>query len=419
MKGRKQENILLIIIDCLRADFFYEPRKAHIPNLTKLRIEGYSFLNTIASTSTTTPSFASLLTCLYPFENGVRSHSGYSLKEDVLTFPQILKKRGFNTYAEVTGPLVKEIGLFKGFDEYNYRERLKTIHTQWGDDLINKFKRYYKEPWFILLHIWSLHFPRIVKENFNKKKYGKTPYARALSSIDDYLGKLFQNIDDNTLIILTGDHGEQIEYSKFDSFWKFRARKIFEILKKYKILDIHWTKGARRFFVGHSYSIYDKLVKVPLVFTKKGIVPVGESNCQIRHIDVFPTIMDLIGINYKAKVTGQSAMPIIEGKEMLHRDAFMEAVGILYPNKNEWLEGLRIDNKYIRAPFRQDFEDELYNLVCDPDERHNIANERKDDIEKYEEKINEMKTYKLVGEQISEKNQKVIIERLKDLGYID
>src|SRR3989344_1165321 len=104
-------NILLIVVDCLRADHAYE-NKAHIPTIKNIMKNGYSFLNTMSSTSTTTPSFASLLTGLYPFENGVRSHSGYSLKKGAKTIQKILKQNGYHTYAEVTGPLTGETGLF-------------------------------------------------------------------------------------------------------------------------------------------------------------------------------------------------------------------------------------------------------------------------------------------------------------------
>ena len=116
---KKQKNILFIIIDCLGADFVYEDGKTFIPTIKKLRDNGYSFLNTIASTTTTTPSFASLLTGLYPFQNGVRSHSGYSLKKEIKTFPQILKENGIFNFAIHSNPnLGKFFNYGRGFDVF-------------------------------------------------------------------------------------------------------------------------------------------------------------------------------------------------------------------------------------------------------------------------------------------------------------
>ncbi len=419
--AKKQKNILFIVIDCLGADFIYEEGKTYIPTIKKLKDSGYSFLNTIASTTTTTPSFAGLLTGLYPFQNGVRSHSGYSLKKEIKTFPEILKEKGYNTYAEVTGPLTKEIGLSKGFDEYNFRSEKAIIHKKFGNDLLKKFNDHYKSPWFVFLHIWSLHEPRVVIKECKSKKYGDTLYGKALASIDCYLEKLIKKVDENTLIIITGDHGEQIGYSTFDRFWKKSRSMIFTIMKKCGITKVHFAKGIRKFALGHGYNIYDMLVRVPLIFYNKDIVPNGKSSKQIRHIDIFPTILDLVDIKYSKEVEGESVLPLIKGKKKESKDAFIEAVGIIIPNKDEWLAGLRVDNKYkyIYSPFRQDFEEELYDLENDPAEKHNIAQTNKDLIAVFRKKIEKMKTEKLTGEKLTEEDQKKIKERLKALGYMD
>lgn len=155
-------NVLLIVVDCLRADFVHDPRKAFIPAITKLQQTGFSFLNAIASSTTTTPSFASLLTGLYPFEHGVRSLSGYRLSTQIPTFPETMREAGYHTYAEVTGPLEKQTGFSSRFDEYRYREPEETIHTAWGNNFLAKLTDYYEQPWFVLLHVWSLHRPRVI-----------------------------------------------------------------------------------------------------------------------------------------------------------------------------------------------------------------------------------------------------------------
>ena len=69
-------NIALVVIDCLRADHVYGPSLAHTLHLGRFRQGGFASRSAIASTSTTTPSFAALLTGLYPVQNGVRSHCG-------------------------------------------------------------------------------------------------------------------------------------------------------------------------------------------------------------------------------------------------------------------------------------------------------------------------------------------------------
>ena len=69
--------------------------------------------------------------------------------------------------------------------------------------MLEKFDKHYKSPWFVILHIWTLHKPRIVINEFKSNKYGNTLYGRALSSIDKYLEKLIEKVDNNTIIVIT------------------------------------------------------------------------------------------------------------------------------------------------------------------------------------------------------------------------
>ena len=414
-------NILLIIVDCLRADYVYEQGKAYIPTLASLQTEGFSFFNTISVTSTTTPSFTSLLTGLYPFEHGARSLSGYTAKAGIVTFPEILREAGYHTYAEVTGPLVEQMGFAQFFEHYIYREPASTIHAEWGQELLERFDGYYQTPWFVLLHIWSLHTPRVVIEECSSTRFGRTPYARALSSIDHYLGRLIPRLGDDTLVVVTGDHGEQFAVSALDALYRRVGRRIYRTLRRRKLTNLHFAKGMRRFHEGHGYSVYDVLVKVPLILRHPTVVPRGESHCQIRLIDLFPTILDLAGVQHSLHATGSSARSIMEDRETTHRDAYLEAVGHMIPNPEEWLAGIRVDNKhkYIFAPFREDFVEELYDLEVDPSEKRNIARQRQAVVSILRAKIEALQTMGGQGEEIDEEDQQEVVDRLRALGYID
>jgi len=416
----KKKNILLVVVDCLRADFIYED-KAKIPNIKLLRENGFSLLNTIASTTTTTPSFSSLLTGMYPFENGVRSHSGFSLNKKIKTFPEILKEAGYHTYAEVTGPLGKEVSLDRGFEEYSHRNRKQTIFKEYGDELIEKFKIHYKEPWFTMLHVWTLHHPRRVLPECDNKECGSTQYARSLSSIDRYLGKLLEVVGDDTIIALTGDHGEQIATSSLDRHQKNLRKRAFKLMSKHNLSKKPFSKAVRDTHIGHGHGIYDILVKIPLIFYNEDSVSSGSSSTQVRQIDIIPTLLDLAGVKHPENRSGKSILPIIDGKDKKNRDAFVEAVGMAIPKEEDWVSGIRIDNKYkyIFSPHRKDFEEELYDLESDPEERKNIASKNKELITKFRKRIDDMKTTEMVGEKMQSSDEAQVMERLKDLGYLD
>ena len=120
---RPDQNILLVTIDTLRADALGSyGGAARTPNLDALAARGTRFDFAHAHAVLTRPSHASILTGTYPYDNGVRDHSGYRLKPGLPTIASMLKAQGFDTGAFVGGvPLERRFGLDGGFDVYDDR----------------------------------------------------------------------------------------------------------------------------------------------------------------------------------------------------------------------------------------------------------------------------------------------------------
>lgn len=250
--------------------------------------------------------------------------------------------------------------------------------------------------------------------------YGHSRYARAVASVDCYLNRLTRHLEENTLTILTADHGEQIARSRIDALLKKLGRKTYKKLRYHHLTNLHFAKGIRWFHVGHGHAVYDSLVKVPLIFHNRDLVPQGESICQIRHFDLFPTIMDTLGLNHP-RVTGTSARQMLTGGAGTNRDVHLQAAGNVIPTEEEWIEGIRVDNKYkyVYSPFRADFREELYFLRDDPSERFNIANRHPAIVAALRERIREMKSSEIIGDKIEEEDQQELLDRLRELGYIE
>jgi Flp pilus assembly protein TadD len=117
---RADQNILLVTIDTLRADAMSSyGGPARTPNLDRLAAGGTRFDFAHAHAVLTRPSHTSILTGTYPYEHGVRDHSGYRLKPGTGTIASLLKQHGFATGAFVGGiPLERRFGLDGGFDVY-------------------------------------------------------------------------------------------------------------------------------------------------------------------------------------------------------------------------------------------------------------------------------------------------------------
>ena len=118
----KQQNILLITIDTLRADRLscYSTQHVQTPIIDSLAEKGVLFSRAFANTSTTLPSHTNILLGASPLYHGVHDNLNFVVREDFLTLAEHLKASGYATAAYVGAyPLDARFGLDQGFDIYN------------------------------------------------------------------------------------------------------------------------------------------------------------------------------------------------------------------------------------------------------------------------------------------------------------
>jgi len=396
-------NILLIVIDCLRADRTFDAdRSAQTPTLHSLAERGVLFTHLITANSMTIPCMTTMFSGMYPAHHGVRAMVGARVADSVPLLAELLRANGYRTYAEASGPLSPFYRLDRGFDHYELRDGVKSsLLGDWGDSLIERFRGgAFQEPWFAYLHLWGVHRPRQVSPAYNKPEYGRTEYDRAISSYDARLGDLLQAIDqDNTIVLVTGDHGEKIPENNLETQVEFfkkslskgdpgkassslvRARR-----KAVASLRAGWVHGARLLYrvglvdsplasiTGHGYHVYDSLVRVPLVVSGGPVAAGRRVSQQVRQIDIMPTILDLVGLTGEIPATadGHSLRPLMAGQPLPETPAFIETC------QNSRLPssfyGVRAGGyKYAYDAANPRIPEELYDLNTDPDETKNVA----------------------------------------------
>lgn len=417
------KNILFIVADCLGYNFLTRDKRQNYPFLNYLFSEGTFFSQAISVASTTSPSIASMLTGCYPFRHGIMTLSGNRLSHKVPFLPEILKDIGYNTYAEVTGPLWPELGISRGFNHYNHRRAKDYLTSSRGEELRNKFiSGYFKEPWFVFLHLWELHRPIYILPEYHKRKYG-IPYERALKSLDKALEALLGDfLINKTMIIFTGDHGEQVETSVFDKLKKKIIIKFYNRFSNFGLFEGQRLTVYRKYRLGHGSNISDILVNVPLLFIDKGKVPVNlEIDNQISHVDILPTLISMLGIEeLNIKIDGQSFMPYIEEQTgNPEHVAYMQACGIVLLDQSRWLEGIRYKGyKYIRNQNNINSGEWLYNLNNDPEEKHNVKDSRM--LEIMRSKLDEIKKElpAITEERMTDYETREFSKKLKELGYM-
>lgn len=207
---REKPNVLVIVVDCLRSDrVFSANRTCRTPNIDRLVEQGTSLPNVFVENSITAPSFATLFTGRYAGNHGVVGMVGVKLDPQAATLAELFSANGYNTYAEMTGPLTPILGLDRGFSEYRFRKQQDCFFTEWGRDLLSRLRAgAFRSPYFLVVHFWEVHVPRQVRPEFDAPAFGATAYDRSVSCLDAFIGDLIEAAGGETAVILTGDHGE-------------------------------------------------------------------------------------------------------------------------------------------------------------------------------------------------------------------
>lgn len=405
----RRPNVLFLLVDCMRADAL-GGRGVPTPNLDALVARGVRFSQAIASASSTTPCVATMLTGTYSPRHGVRAIGGLPLHPDVVTLPTLLRHAGYHTVAEVTGPLLPENGLDRGFNEYNLRSASVHLSDAWGSALVERLRSGgLPEPWFLFLHLWELHTPRKVLPPYRRRRYGRTRYDRALASLDATLAPLIAALPADTLVILHGDHGERLVTSRLAYRW-YRLWR-----------DVLGPKRTRK-REGHETDVYEELIRVPLVLVAPGRLPSGADVTQlVRQVDITPTILDVLRLPAPLDLDGVSLLStVIEGAE-LGLEAFLEAFGRVRGTARDRRSGWRTKRwKYVVAPNAPDVPDELYDLTSDPRERRNVATHEPALAAAFREHITAVEaTATAAVPELSGAERAAVEQRLRELGYLE
>lgn len=355
-KKVKRQNILLITIDTLRPDRVSCYGYSHVdtPNIDKLATEGVLFLRTFAHNPLTLPSHANILLGTTPLQHGVHDNGLFRVPEGLLNLAIYLKNMGYRTGAFVGSfPLDARFGLNSGFDIYDqnypagadlefiYSERKaeavisSAINWLKGEDN-NKDRN---QPWFLWIHCFDPHQPYMPPEPF-ASQFKNDLYSGEVAYVDSVLGQLFDYLEktnqwSSTIKIFTGDHGQS--------------------------LGEHGEST-------HGYFAYNSTLWVPLVISSPGFRArrVEDNVC---HIDIFPTICELLGNSPPDHLQGQSLVPAMKGRRLRPRKIYFESLYAYYRRGWAPLRGFIEDRKkFIDSPVP-----ELYDLKDDFDETKNLA----------------------------------------------
>lgn len=409
-------NVILISIDALRADHVGSsgyPENT-TPALDALAREGVRFENHIADASWTLPSHAALLTSRYPHNLGVETRY-QKIPISANTLAEILKNRGYKTKGIISFTFVETLFHFnQGFDDYDisnsfylgeYRDKFYKSSGDLTDKAIEWVEENKNDRFFIFLHYFDVHEPYNPQAPYDKMFNSSNDsqmnlYDGEIRFTDSHIARLVAKVKElglkeNTLIIITADHG-----------------------------DAFMEHG----YVGHERTLYEEVVRVPLMVSLPGVFPAGALVMgQTQSVDIGASILDVLGFPTPQYFDGRTLVPVIlgetgaEGREY----AFTRVISHWY------------DKEMVRTPkykLIHTFEPlnplvdnttrvhswELYDLQEDPLEKNNLYDELPVEAEKLKDVLYEH--YRNYGEDgrgggsvlFDEKTRK----RLESLGYL-
>ncbi|MCO6430855.1 MAG: sulfatase [Deltaproteobacteria bacterium] len=314
LSSGKKQNVLIILIDTLRADHLghhgYERDTS--PNLDKFASENMNFSYGVSPSAWTPPSVASLFTGMYasvhghmPLKEGKGSKFS-KLDDSFTTLAEVMKEAGYDTAAISANPLVSEkFGLHQGFNLFvspgrELAEKVNARTLKYLNDLRPKDK-----PFFLYVHYMDPHFPYGAPDQykdmfsgpiklegrFKGRQYGKRElrymgrYDGEIRYVDKYIGEIFSwfkenNLYDDTTIFVVSDHGEQF-----------------------------YERGH----LGHADRLYSEETRVPFIVKAAGRRE--KIDTPVSLVDVFPTVLDITGIKKPNPVNGVSVVSELDKRK--------------------------------------------------------------------------------------------------------
>jgi len=391
-KTKPRTNLILITVDALNAQhlgIYGYPNKTS-PNIDKYFKNSYIFTKAYTTTPKTYSSVVSIMTGLSPSTTKIFDYIGRPLRDTEKTLSGYLKEKGYHNAGYIMNLSLilsnREVatGLEKDFETFRYLAPVEQVgknaffshreSVDFVDEGIEFIKKNATEPFFVWYHLIDPHAPYSPPKSAldkylmakQREKYRglstgcynpKTPpnyliseltdlYDQEIEFSDSLVKRIFvtlkeRGIDDNTVVVLTADHGEGFDHN----------------------------------YYFHHGALYESNVQIPLLIKVPGKTGKRLSTAVLNY-DFTPTFLDLLGIKYNQKnLDGLSLIPLMNptaksNLQQYQRDIFG------YNHFKNYFSILSGHNKYFFSTKNDCLysgeNEEFYNLESDPQELNPI-----------------------------------------------
>lgn len=346
-------SLLLVTIDTLRADRLgcYGYGRAETPSIDALARGGVLFESVFSTAPITLPSHTSLLTGTLPPFHGVRDNGTAQVAQEVVTLAELMAPAGWRCAAFTAAfVLDSQFGLDQGFEAYgNVPQREMTLGIGVEDRPAREVNAQAfawlegldsDEPFFMWVHYFEPHRPYPPNAQI-PAHLRQRPYDAEVKSADTALGELLAQLEkqgraDETLVVLTADHGES--------------------------LGEHGEST-------HSFFVYQGVLHIPLIFNHASLPHGMRVEQWVSLVDVLPTVLELLGLEaHDTPPPSRSLAGFLRGEVPASAPIYFESLSSLQNYGWAPIRGIAHGGyKLIDLP-----RGELYELADDPAEEVNL-----------------------------------------------
>jgi arylsulfatase A-like enzyme len=380
-------NLVVIGADTVRPDHLgcYGYARNTSPHIDEFAARGVLFEDVVAPSPWTLPSFATVFTSLYPTQHGANGQRA-SLRAGLPTLASALQAEGYATGAIINAPFLKAAyGVDRGFDFYYMTPPEGRLADGTTTDALEWIDGNRGRPFFMFVHYYDPHLPYTPPPPYNTifdpEYAGNFKNAYDPGSLTALRNADFKQME--SLSVAEWDHIRSL-YDGEIAFTDQAVGKLLEGLRERDLirntLIVFLSDHGEEFFEHHGFehghSLYEELIRVPLVFSLPGVLPEDARVArQVRLLDVAPTVLDILGIHPWPGAEGVSLLPL-----MAERGAPSASPSQLLPPEIAFSEAILYgpEQKSISAyPWKLIYkinEDEIacFNLVDDPGETTNL-----------------------------------------------
>jgi arylsulfatase A-like enzyme len=433
--GSELPSIFLVTIDTLRADHLpmYGYFRSTAPFLSEVASTGTVFDAAYSTSSWTVPALASLVSGVYPTTHRVvhgMAEDGTVfaqevLPEELLTVAEVLRDRGYRTFAVTANAHAdEEFGFGQGWDRFQCvgfaeARRVEAVVERWAEEI-----QEHPGPVLVWLHYFDPHLPYQMREPWHSSyDPGTTPREAAVL---EETARSWPLIPDE--VAANMDRYLDIAVARYDSEINYTDASIAKMMEWMPRLQDalmiisadHGEEFLEHGELGHGWNLYNETVRVPFILRPPGGSKPARSKAVVSLVDVAPTLAAAAGAAVPKQWQGRS---LVDGEgHVMDVGAEERAVlaGLERFPEDRHMESL-IGSRWKLVVSRRTGDRELLDLIEDPGEQSSVAASRPDDARRLEQQLDRLLA-KLPGppapprtHELSETQER----QLRRLGYIE